>query len=950
MRRQLVIKVALLASLALALSSSLVQWPIATAAPAASPAPAAADPTGAPLLFIANAGQFDAQARFMVQGSDAALFLADDALWLTLIDELSQPPKHDQSSSAASPSASPDRDEARGPRPFVRGTNIKLSFVGANRRPTIEPFEQVETNVSYLRGAPAQWRSNVPVYAGVRYRDLYPGVDLELDGRSGRLEQRLRVQPGANLGAVQLRVEGATVQALAGNVVELVTGSSTFALPLLQLETTAGFALSAATLPKIEGQTIAAPFVRAHDRNAPEIAQTTSTLLFSTFVGGSFDDIARSAVTASNGATFITGETFSPNFPRTAGAFDTSCGTQPNCDADGNFYYWDGFVVKVNPQGSGLSYATFLGGQHNDGGYDIAVDASGAAYITGYTISSDFPIVNTITNSPYDDTCGTDGACNFDGTYYYYDGFLAKLNAAGSQLIYSTFFGGANGDWANAIGLNGDNEAYVTGRTYAPDFPTTGGAYDTSCGTDGSCDLDINNNLYFDTFAMRFDSECTCPIYSTFLGGRNVETGFAITVDADGAAYITGNTASDDFPTTSNAYDTECGTDGQCDPENNLVYFDGYVAKLTPDGTDLAYSTFFGGRNGDGGNGIAVGPSGAAFVTGYTYSASGFPTTSGAFDRNHDGLIDGFALKLQPNGSSVAYSTFLGGDQDDVGRAIAVDGSGNAYVVGQTAGDFPVTVNAFNSFYSGATDAFALKLNSSASRPIYSSYVGGTSGDVAFGVSVGPAGTMYLTGITSSKDFPTTQGAYDRSYSEVTCGVAPNDYLCADSFVMRLNPGSAVFNPVVNAFVPASLQNVKIGTGVVPPQLCDVYEPNDSRYTNQKKITLAVPLKAKFCRNDKEDNYYFDLSANTRISITLDIPNALKGKTVFYVYNQSQTTPFSNPIGGACENGSLDPTKNRLTATCGILGPDRYVVRLYTNNSATDYDNTNQYTLLVASQ
>lgn len=947
MRRVLVIKVALLTSLALALGSSLVQRPVAIAAPAANPAQGLAAPAGAPLMFIANAGQFDAQARFTVQGSNAAMFLADDALWLTLIDELSQPPKHDSSSSVASPGAGPNPDDARAPRPFVRGTNIKLSFVGASRRPAIEPFQQVETTVSYLRGAPEQWRSNVPVYAGVRYRNLYPGVDLELDGRSGRLEQRLRVQPGANLAAVQLRVEGAAVQAITGNTVELAAGSSALALPLFQLEIAAGFAPSAIALPKIAGQTISAPFVRALDPGAAEIAQTASSLIYSTFVGGSFDDVARSATTAGNGATFITGETFSPDFPRTAGAFDTGCGTQPNCDADGNFYYWDSFVVKINPQGSGLSYATFLGGRHNDGGYDIAVDASGAAYVTGYTISSDFPITNTVTGSSFDDSCGTDGQCNFDGTFYYYDGFLAKLNPAGSALIYSTYFGGANGDWGNAIGLNSNNEAYITGRTYAPDFPTSSGAFDTTCGTDGNCDF-FNNTLFYDAFAMRFDSECTCPIYSTFLGGQNVETGAAIAVDSAGAAYITGNTASDDFPT-SNGFDDACGTDGQCDPENNLVYFDGFAVKLTPDGTDLTYGTYFGGSNGDGGNGIAVGPNGGAFITGYTYSSSGFPTTSGAFDRNHDGLIDGFALKLAPNGSSVAYGTFLGGDQDDVGRAIAVDSSGNAYVVGQTAGDFPVTVNAFNGFYSGATDAFAIKLNANASRPIYSSYLGGTSGDVAFGVSIGPAGTLYLAGITSSKDFPTTKGAYDRSYAEVTCGVAPNDYQCADSFVTRLNPGSAVFNPVVNAFVPAGLQNARIGSGVVPPQLCDIYEPSDSRYTNQKKITLAVPLKAKFCRNDTEDNYYFDLSANTRITITLDIPPALKGKTVFYVYNQSQTTPFKLPVSG-CANGSLDPTKTRLTASCGILGPDRYVVRLYTNNSATDYDNANQYTLLVASQ
>lgn len=236
----------------------------------------------------------------------------------------------------------------------------------------------------------------------------------------------------------------------------------------------------------------------------------------------------------------------------------------------------------------------------------------------------------------------------------------------------------------------------------------------------------------------------TCPIYSTFLGGQNVETGAAIAVDSAGAAYITGNTASDDFPT-SNGFDDACGTDGWCDPENNLVYFDGFAVKLTPDGTDLTYGTYFGGSNGDGGTGIAVGPNGGAFITGYTYSSSGFPTTSGAFDRNHDGLIDGFALKLAPNGSPWPMGHSWAATRMTLAALIAVDSSGNAYVVGQTAGDFPVTVNAFNGFYSGATDAFAIKLNANASRPIYSSYLGGTSGDVAFGAPIGPAARQSCT-------------------------------------------------------------------------------------------------------------------------------------------------------------------------------------------------------------
>jgi hypothetical protein len=397
----------------------------------------------------------------------------------------------------------------------------------------------------------------------------------------------------------------------------------------------------------------------------------------------------------------------------------------------------------------GLAYSTFLGGIQVDAGSGIAVDASGSAYVTGETLASNFPT----TIGAFDTT--------FNGGNR--DVIVTKLNPEGTALEYSTYLGGSAHDGGTAIAIDAAGNAYVTGATTSSNFPTTPGAFDRSFNPTGGG---------FDAFVTKLDPTGSTLVYSTYLGGNPGQGGHGIAVDAAGNAYVTGDTASPNFPTTPGAFDTSY---------NGGV--DAFVTKLNSTGSALVYSTFLGGGafSEDDGNWIAVDNAGAAYVTGFTFS-SNFPTTPGAFDRvlgsAINGTSDAFVTKLNAGGSSLVYSTFLGGnDFGDEGWGIAVDAAGAAYVTGITTdGTFPTTPGAFDTTLNSITDAFVTKFSADGSALVYSTFLGGSSTDESFGITVDAAGAAFVTGRTSSSNFPTTPGAFDTTFNGNT-----------DAFVTRLN-------------------------------------------------------------------------------------------------------------------------------------------------------------------
>lgn len=672
------------------------------------------------LPFIENVGQFGKAVRFQVSGNDRTIWLAQDAVWVTLLDQ-SLPLSQDSQETG-------DRD--------LQGVNVKLSFSGANPAPRLEPFNRLDVRVSYLIGNdPVDWYTDVPVWGGVRYVDLYPGVDLEITGGVGCWYWQLVTRdPEFDLSDVRLQVDGVSDMTLesqaadAGQRVRLSTDVGEFVMPLLAVAGSEGVAVQ-------DDRQILNPFISfdaqlAFDQSVQQSVTApddAADLLYATFLGGSGSDDIEALAVDQTGSVYVMGNTRSDDFPTTPGAYDAV----HNGD-------YDAVVVKLDSTGSRVVYIAFVGGGQDDRGHGIAVDKEGSAYIAGSTNSSDFPA----TSGALDATCGTDGNCNpnYRGLPND-DAFVAKLSPAGSALEYATFLGGSDSDNADSIALDQQNNVYVVGDTRSDDFYTTAGAFGaTHIGS-------------YDVFVAKLNDSGTALEYATYVGGSADDNGEDIALDETTNVYVTGFTDSENFTTTPGAVDETC------------TARDVFVFKLNSAGSVLEYATCLGGVEADYGRALAVDEQGSAYVTGSTFSPDFF-TTPGAFDTTFE-EGDMFVVKLDPGGAALVYTTFLGGGQGEFGRGdIALDQVGSAYIVGDTqSADFPTTPDAFDGSHNGSYDTIVAKLNRNGSALAYATFLGGVESDRARAVAVDGAGNIYVAGYTTSADFPTTQGAFDTTYN-----------------------------------------------------------------------------------------------------------------------------------------------------------------------------------------
>ncbi|TFG92057.1 MAG: hypothetical protein E4H15_04550 [Syntrophobacterales bacterium] len=674
-----------------------------------------------PLYFIKNKGQVDPKVRFYIKTSDQTLYFTDEGIVFDLFRDKAIGEKTAQDIIKGQDK---DRHLKRERERLV----FSLKF--DNARGTIVPEglnRQGAAINSFVGKDKSKWKTGIPTYKGLLYRGVYRGIDLKVYGTGRDIEYEFIVHPGGNSTDIALTYDG--IEGLATNgdgelLIETTFGQLRETKPYIYQEingkrVVAGNFAIKTPAGKTQPNRYSYGFqVASYDTSHPLIIDPT--LVYSTYLGGGDQgnyssggaDWGQSIAIDPSGNAYVTGVTYSVDFPLQFPYQDASSDIVSGLA--------NAFVTKLNASGSEIVYSTYLGGTAEDWGRSIAVDASGNAYVTGHTASTDFPTLN-----PYQ--------ADFAGTI---DAFITKFNATG-DILYSTYLGGSNGERGYAIAVDESGNAYVTGWTNSADFPSTEGSFQEDNahlpGYSGS----------IDAFVTKLNSSGSALSYSPYLGGNNSDSGYGIAVDVLGNAYVTGETFSDDFPTHS-PY------------QNNLGgSFDVFVTKLNASGSVLSYSTYLGGSNNDYGYGIAVDGLGNAYLTGRTYSDN-FPTHNPYQGTHGGGIIDAFITRFDASGSILAYSTYLGGNDYDVGYSIAVDTSGNAYVTGSTRStDFP-THDPYQAANAGMLeDAFITKLSPSGNALSYSTYLGGSAEDQGDGIAVDASGNVFVTGYTYSTDFPT---------------------------------------------------------------------------------------------------------------------------------------------------------------------------------------------------
>lgn len=640
-----------------------------------------------PLTLEANRGQSDSRVHYLLRGAGYAIFFTPQEVVFAF---------------ASSKGDSGEAGRGRGPWVDAPVSHVlRQVLVGANPHPKVEGVDEAAGKVNYLRGNdPKRWRTNIPIYHKVAYRRIYPGIDLVYYGNRQQLEYDFIVAPGADYQQIEMRIVGAhglRLNAEGDLLIATPAGEIRQRKPVIYQEEQ-GRRLAVKGCFDLRGNDRVGFTVASHDPTKPLVIDPV--LVYSTYLG-SGDDYGRGIAVDSSGNAYIVGTSYLCDFPTTVGAFQASCG------GDG-----DAFVIKLNAAGTVLVYSTYLGGSENDGGHGIAVDASGNAYVTGSTYSTNFPTARSFQGSGGGDS----------------DAFIAKLNVPGTALVYSTYLGGKGGDGGTGIAVDASGNAFVTGFTSSTNFPT-------------ARPFQASNKGKGDAFVTKLNAAGSAIVFSTYLGGSGEDSGLGITVDSSGNAYVAGTTPSTNFPSKSPFQASSGGGN------------DIFVAKLNAAGTGLVYSTYLGGGGEDFSYGIALDNAGNAYVTGVTTSTN-FPMARSLQESNR-GRGDAFVTKLDPTGTTLVYSTYIGGRGGDHGTGIAVDSYGNAYVVGYTdSADFP-TANPFQASFNDVIDSFVVKLNAAGSALIYSTYLGGDGGDFASAIALDAEGNAYVTGNTFSTDFPT---------------------------------------------------------------------------------------------------------------------------------------------------------------------------------------------------
>ncbi|MCI0589636.1 MAG: hypothetical protein L0323_22705 [Planctomycetes bacterium] len=658
-----------------------------------------------PLVFVENLGQWESPARFAGRRPDGAtLYLAPDSLWLQLSRRAVEALRE------GSPRGGARLD---GPERRV-GVNLRLQFEGSRTGVRVAGREPTPTRFHYFVGNdPRRWRAGVRGFGKVAYEGLYEGVELLVREEGTVLEYDLVLSPEADLSSVVVRVEGADaplrLDAEGSLLIDTAHGEIRQPRPRAWEVGEGGERRAVDCAYRVLRENRFGFDVPARRRECALVVDPE--LLYSTYLGGGADDAAFSLALDATGAAVVAGRTISLDFPTSPGAFDATNDQ-------------DAFVTRLPLSGAPPFYSTFLGGGASDTAVGLALDATGAAVVAGYTLSADFPT----TPGAYDTTGG------------YIDAFVTRLPMSGGPPSYSTYLGGGASDLAYAVALDAAGAAVVAGHTYSAPFPLTPGAFDTTFNSGAGSG---------EGFVTRVPLSGGPLAYSTYLGGSGDDAVFDLALDPTGAAIVAGKTGPG-LPVTPGAFDPTWNGSA-----------DGFVARLPLSGSPPPHLTYFGGADVEYAYAVALDASGAAVVTGYTVS-SGFPVTPGCFDSVMNGSADAFVTRLPLSAGPLLYSTFLGGGSYEAAHGVALDSTGTAVVAGITdSPDFPISAGAYDPDWNGAYDTFVTRLRLTGAPPSYSTFFGGSEDEYEYGKALALDGTdtAIVTGVTESDDLPVTLGA-----------------------------------------------------------------------------------------------------------------------------------------------------------------------------------------------
>jgi hypothetical protein len=699
-----------------------------------------------PRAFTSNHGQLgNDEVRFYDQGG--SVWFTADGVWFEIREELSIDSQESRVGSQESnewlysmrnPESRPRTDDWRPTTGEYKRVVLKQEFVDSNVvRP--EGRGRLSWNSNFFYGKdPSKWCTSVPIYGQIYYENIYNGIDLKYYTFEGQLKYDLIVHPGADANQIRMRYNGAENLELTklGNL-----KINTQIRPIIDGELYI-YQENEGIRERVCGEFVLINNVEYGFRISGDYDPRKTLVIdpivkYSTLIGGTGYSVGKDIARDSENNLYVTGYAATTGFPTNLYSYDASY--------NGNY---DLIIFKMDPTCSKLLYSTYVGGSETEEGNAIEVDSDGNAYVTGYTISKNFPVT-------------IDAFDPVNNATDYYDAFVLKINSIGSSLFYSTIIEGDDYDRAYDIVVDSSGNAIITGYTQSDNFPIKS-AYDSTF--EGTGDL----------FVLKLNSLGSDLIFSTYIGGVGDERGNCIALDSSSNIYVAGASSSTDFPISNNAYKkTIAGT------------ADIFILKLKNQGDSIVYSTFINcSWNTENVVDIDVDNEGNSYIVGFTREPD-FPVTPNAYKPPNmaPNSRNIFVTKLNTDGSNLIFSTLIGGTGDEMPRSLEVDSNKNIYVVGETgSSDFPVTSDALYKPINIYSTGFLFTLSSDGSELLYSTYVGGSRMDGTMGIVLDTDEEVYVMGITNSTDFPTTPEAYETSLD--------NDYKI---YIMKI-----LFKPFIN--------------------------------------------------------------------------------------------------------------------------------------------------------